>query len=130
MLPGSHLGDMRPNASIRGILLLSSLNYRELPPPIRGRLRGHSRGNGERAGFRQGVSTMVVNRRHSVRNIAVTLDGVTHIGTFYVQGPMVHVQCDAGTKATQRGGSPAAAIAKLLLFEMVRGAGAQAKPKK
>jgi hypothetical protein len=37
---------------------------------------------------------------------------------------------DAGTKATQRGGSPAAKIAKLLLLEMVRGVGAQAKPKK
>jgi hypothetical protein len=36
---------------------------------------------------------------------------------------------DAGTKATQRGGSPAAKIAKLLLLEMVRGVGAQAKPK-
>jgi hypothetical protein len=73
---------------------------------------------------------MVVNRRHSIRNVAVTLDGVTHIGTYYVQGPLVHVQCDAGTKATQRGGSSAAKIAKLLLLEMVRGVGAQAKPKK
>jgi hypothetical protein len=36
----------------------------------------------------------------------------------------------AGTKATQRGGSPAAKIAKLLLLEMVGGVGAQAKPKK
>ena len=75
------------------------------------------------------MSLMVGNRLYSVRNIAVTLDGVTHIGTYYAQGPTVHVQCDAGTRATQRGGSPAATIAKLLLVEMVRG-GRLSKSKK
>jgi hypothetical protein len=56
-----------------------------------------------------------------VHNVTVTIDGVTHQGTYYVQGPLlVYVQCDAGTKATQVGRSPPSAIAKLLLSELVR----------
>ena len=56
-----------------------------------------------------------------VRNVTVKLDGVTYKGTFYVRGSLVLVQCDAGTKATQVGGSPARSIAKQLLSELVRG---------
>jgi hypothetical protein len=63
---------------------------------------------------------MTGSRPTSVRNVAVTLDGVTHKGTYYVQGSTVYVQCDSGTKATQVGGSPPESIAKLLLSEMVR----------
>jgi hypothetical protein len=59
-------------------------------------------------------------RPASVHNVTVTIDGVTHQGTYYVQGPLVYVQCDAGTKATQVGRSPPSAIAKLLLSELVR----------
>jgi len=55
-----------------------------------------------------------------VQNITVTIDGVTHKGTYYVRGSLVHVQCYAGTKTTQVGGSTARTIAKLLLLELVR----------
>jgi hypothetical protein len=65
---------------------------------------------------------MARSRPTSVRNVTVTLDGVTHKGTYYVQGSVVHVLCDAGKKSTQVGGSPAGMIAKLLLLELVRGA--------
>ena len=40
---------------------------------------------------------------------------MAHKGTYYVQGSLVHVQCDAGTKATQLGRLPAMSVAKLLL---------------
>ncbi len=56
----------------------------------------------------------------AVRSVTVTIDGVTHKGTYYVQGSVVHVQYHAGAKATQVGGSPAGSIAKLLLSELVR----------
>jgi hypothetical protein len=56
-----------------------------------------------------------------LRNVMITLDGVTHKGIYYVQGSLVHVQCDAGTKATQLGRLPATSVAKLLPSELVRG---------
>jgi hypothetical protein len=56
-----------------------------------------------------------------LRNVMITLDGVTHKGTYHVQGSLVQVQCDAGTKATQLGRLPAMSVAKLLLSELVRG---------
>jgi hypothetical protein len=56
----------------------------------------------------------------AVKDVAVTIDGVTHHGTYYVQGSMVHVQSDKGAIATQVGGSPSLTLAKLLLSEMVR----------
>jgi hypothetical protein len=56
----------------------------------------------------------------SVKHVSVTLNGVTHHGTYYLQGSRVHVQCPYGQKATQIGGSPPEAIAKLLLGELVR----------
>jgi hypothetical protein len=56
-----------------------------------------------------------------LRNVMISLDGVTHKGTYYAQGSLVHVQCDAGTKATQLGRLPAMSVAKLLLSELVRG---------
>ena len=49
----------------------------------------------------------------------VTIDGVTHRGTYYVQDSVVHVQCDAGKKATQVGRLPERSLAKLLLSELV-----------
>jgi len=55
-----------------------------------------------------------------VQNVTVTIDGVTYKGTYYVEGLLVHVQSDAGSKATQLGGSTARTIAKLLLLELVR----------
>ena len=60
-------------------------------------------------------------RSSPVRKITTEIDGVTHDGTYYTHGSMVYVQYGAGRKETQIGGSPAEAIARLLLSEMVRG---------
>ena len=49
-------------------------------------------------------------RSSPVRNIEVTIDGVTHQGTYYTRG----------RKQTQIAGVPAESIAKLLLSELVR----------
>jgi hypothetical protein len=57
----------------------------------------------------------------SVRNVTVTLDGVTHSGAYYVQGSLVHVRCDAGTKADTAWQIARMSVAKLLLSELVRG---------
>ena len=56
----------------------------------------------------------------SVKDITVTIDGVTHRGTYYVQSSMVHVQSEKGTKATQVGGSPPEMLASMLLSELMR----------
>jgi hypothetical protein len=55
-----------------------------------------------------------------LKNISVTIDGITHDGTYYVQSSMVCVQSQLGTKATQVGGSRPEMIARLLLSELVR----------
>jgi hypothetical protein len=56
-----------------------------------------------------------------VKDVWVTVDGVEHHGTYYLQGLMVHVHhSEKGWKATQVGGSPPKMIAKLLLSELVR----------
>lgn len=57
-----------------------------------------------------------------VKNVAVTINGTTHQGTYFVQSKIVHVQSSFGNKTTQVGGSPPQAIARLLLSEMVRSA--------
>jgi hypothetical protein len=54
-----------------------------------------------------------------VKPVTVTIDGVTHHGTYFVQGSMVHVQSTLGSKKTHVGGAPPEAIAKLLLSELV-----------
>jgi len=56
----------------------------------------------------------------AVKSVTVIVNGVTHLGTYYVQGSMVHVQSAFGNKKTHVGGSPPEAIAKLLLSELVR----------
>jgi len=56
----------------------------------------------------------------AVNPVAVTIDGVTHHGTYFVQGSTVHVQSPLGSKKTHVGGAPPEAIAKLLLSELVR----------
>jgi len=63
-----------------------------------------------------------------VRNVSVTIDGVTHDGTYYVQQSMVYVQSAFGTKATQVGGWPPESIAKLPLSELVRASEALERP--
>jgi hypothetical protein len=61
------------------------------------------------------------SRPTTVKPVAVTIDGVTHHGTYFVQGSMVHVQSTLGTKKTHVGGAPPEVIAQLLLSELVRG---------
>jgi hypothetical protein len=48
-----------------------------------------------------------------VKRVSVTINGITHEGTYFVQNYMVHVVSSFGAKATQLGGSPPEAIAKL-----------------
>ena len=60
--------------------------------------------------------------KFSVRTVTVTIHGVTHEGMYYLQGSTVHVQSSFGKKATQVGGSPPEAVAKMLLSELVRAA--------
>ena len=57
-----------------------------------------------------------------LKNVSVTINGVTHEGTYYVQNSIVYVQSAAGTKSTQVGWSHPESIAKLLLRELVRAA--------
>jgi hypothetical protein len=52
--------------------------------------------------------------------VTVTVDGVTHSGTYFVQESMVEVRSPLGRKNTPVGGSPPEAVAKLLLSELVR----------
>ena len=54
--------------------------------------------------------------------IAIEKDGKTHWGQFYVQRQLITVIHAGRTKTAQLGGSPAQAIAKQLLSELVTGA--------
>jgi hypothetical protein len=60
-----------------------------------------------------------MDRSRQVQNITITMDGVTHEGTYYIRGSMVSVQYGTECKATQIGGWSAESIAELLLSEMV-----------
>jgi len=60
------------------------------------------------------------NRPSPVRGVTVTIDGVTHYGTYFVQSSNVYVQSPFGAKATQVGASPPESVAMLLLSELVR----------
>jgi hypothetical protein len=59
-------------------------------------------------------------RSSPVRNLTVTIDGVAYEGTYYTHDTMVYVQLGTGRAETQIGGSPAEAIAGMLLSELVR----------
>lgn len=61
-----------------------------------------------------------MTRPYPVQKVTITLDGVTHEGSYYVQDSTVYVQYGTGKKATQVGGSTAKSIAHLLLSELVR----------
>jgi len=52
--------------------------------------------------------------------VTVTVDGITHSGTYFVQESMVEVRSPLGRKNTQVGGSHPEMVAKLLLSEIVR----------
>jgi hypothetical protein len=54
------------------------------------------------------------------RSVTVTIDGVAYHGTYLVQRSMIYVRSPLGAVATQVGGSPPEAVAKLLLSELVR----------
>jgi hypothetical protein len=56
-----------------------------------------------------------------VRRVTVTIDGVAHEGTYFVQNYMVHVLSPFGAKAAQLGRSTPEMIAAILLSELVRG---------
>jgi hypothetical protein len=56
----------------------------------------------------------------AVRNVTVTVEGLKHDGTYYLQGSTLYVQSAFGTKATQLGGSTPEIIARILLSELVR----------
>jgi hypothetical protein len=55
-----------------------------------------------------------------VESVTVIIDGVTHHGSYFLRGSVVHVRSPLGARATQVGGSPPEAIAMLLLSELVR----------
>jgi hypothetical protein len=57
-----------------------------------------------------------------IKKVRVTIKGVTHEGTYYVQDKIVHVQSTYGTKAVQVGGLTPEGIARLILTQLVRSA--------
>ena len=57
-----------------------------------------------------------------LKNVSVTIKGVTHSGTYNVQDKMVDVQSACGNKTTQVGGLSPEGIARFLLSELVRNA--------
>jgi hypothetical protein len=60
------------------------------------------------------------SRVFPVKPVTVTIDGVTHKGSYFVQNFMVYMVSKFGAKSTQLGGSTPEALAKLLLSEMAR----------
>jgi hypothetical protein len=62
---------------------------------------------------------MTNGRPAQVRSVTVTCNGVTHHGTYFVLGSMVHVRSPLGAKSTQLGKSSPGELAKLLLSELV-----------
>ena len=63
---------------------------------------------------------MTSGRPTQVKSVTVTFDGVTHHGTYFVLGSMVHVRSPLGAKATQLGKSSPGELAMLLLSELIR----------
>jgi hypothetical protein len=57
---------------------------------------------------------MTSGRPTQVKSVTVTFDGVTHHGTYFVLGSMVHVRSPLGAKATQLGKSSPGELAMLL----------------
>jgi hypothetical protein len=59
-------------------------------------------------------------RMSPVEPVTVTINGVTYVGTYYVQRSRIHVHSAYGSKSAQFGGGPPEAIARMLLAELVR----------
>ena len=55
-----------------------------------------------------------------LNDVTVTIRGVEHRGTYYVQNSVVYVQSDKGAKAAQIAGSAPEVLARMLLSELVR----------
>jgi hypothetical protein len=55
-----------------------------------------------------------------VKIITVTIDGVTHSGTYFVQGSTVHVHSTKGAKTGRVGRSAPEGVAKKLLLNLMR----------
>jgi hypothetical protein len=58
-------------------------------------------------------------RSSPVRNLTVTIDGVTYEGTYCTHDTMVYVQHGTGRAQTPIGESPEESIAQMLLSELV-----------
>jgi hypothetical protein len=54
------------------------------------------------------------------KRVSITIKGVTHSGTYYVQDKMVRVQSAYGDTETQVGGLSPEGIARVLLSELIR----------
>ena len=52
--------------------------------------------------------------------VSIERDGSVFSGIYTVEEGMVRVSSIFGSKSTQQGGSPAGAIAKMLLMELIR----------
>ncbi len=72
----------------------------------------------EQRSYRQ-QNQMINSRPTPVRELAVTINGVTHYGAYFVQHSTVYVKSLYGIKARQAGGSPPEDIARQLLSELV-----------
>lgn len=57
---------------------------------------------------------MLFGTKANPENISVTIDGIKHRGTYFVESKMVHVQSEFGSKVTQVGGSEPETIARSL----------------
>jgi hypothetical protein len=57
---------------------------------------------------------------NAVHDFSMVIYGVMYEATYYVQGSVVHIQCELGSKSNQLGGLPPKGIAMMLLSEMVR----------
>jgi hypothetical protein len=57
----------------------------------------------------------------ALNDVSVSLEGVTHHGTYYVQRGILYVQCHRGEKKTQVGSTGPMPMAKLLLSQIMRG---------
>jgi hypothetical protein len=55
-----------------------------------------------------------------LNDVTITIGGVEHRGTYYVQNSIVYVQSEKGAKATQIAGSAPEVLARMLLSELVR----------
>ena len=61
-----------------------------------------------------------MSRPAPVKPVTITIDGVTHEGSYFLQDLTLHIRSPLGAMAIQVGSLPPEAVAKLLLSELVR----------